>query len=231
MRKTVILIVALCSFTNSFTQTVIVVEPKTPNYMGDALKQIDKTNLEYAKIRSANAEFEQEQYDKKVKKQEEEEAILNNELSSFDSNFKNGKLEEAMVEINKFIDNHPDRLRGYFRRGKTRFRLNNFVGTIADCNKCITIIPKYASAYLLRGEAKEKLEDLKEALKDYDACISLSNNNKDDEYIHNNITIRNAYFNRGLLKEKLGKNGCSDLKKAEELGHDDAYEMVKKYCN
>nr|WP_315134285.1 hypothetical protein [uncultured Flavobacterium sp.] len=231
MKKTVILIVVLFSFTNSFTQTVIVVEPKAPNYMRDALNQIEKTNLEYAKLRNANAAFRQEQLDNEIKKNEDEEVMLNNELSNFDSNFKNGKLEEAMIEINKFIDNHPDRVRGYFRRGKTRFSLNNFVGTIADCNKCIMIIPKYASAYLLRGEAKEKLDDLKEALKDYDTCISLSNNNKDDEYIYNNVGIRTAYFNRGLLKVKLGKNGCSDLKKAEELGHDDAYEMVKKYCN
>jgi len=231
MKKILVLIVVLCSFTKSFTQTVIVVKPNPPNYVGDALNQVAKSNLEYAKLRSANAEFEQEQYDKAVKKHEDEEEILKNELSSFDSIFKNGKFEEALVEINKFIDNRPDYLRGYLRRGKTRFKLNNFVGTIADCNKCIAIYSKKEGAYLLRGEAKEKLDDLTAALKDYDKCIYLNNSNKNDTNIYNNVDLRNAYFNRGLLKIKLGKNGCSDLKNAEDLGHDDAYEMVKKHCN
>lgn len=231
MKKIVILIIALCSFSNSYTQTVIVVEPKKPNYMGDAIKHNAELNLEYAKLRSANAEFEQEQKEKDEKKFEDINMALQKELSNFDENFNTGKYNDAIIEINKFISNHPEMIRGYFRRGETRFKLNNFVGTIADCNKCITIFSKCESAYLLRGQAKEKLDDLKEALKDYDKCIFLNNSNKNDTIIYDNVDLRNAYFNRGLLKIKLGKNGCSDLKKAEELGHDDAYEMVKKYCN
>ena len=224
MKKILVLIVVLCSFTKSFTQTVIVVKPNPPNYIGDAINQVAKSNLEYAK-------FEQEKYDKTVKKNEEKEEALKNELSIFDSIFKNGNFEEALVEINNFIDNRPDYLRGYLRRAKTRFKLNDFVGTIADCNKCIVIYSKTESAYLLRGEAKEKLNDLQEALKDYDKCISLNNSNKNNNNIYNNVDLRNAYFNRGILKIKLDENGCSDLKKAEELGHDDAYEMLKKHCN
>ena len=41
-----------------------------------------------------------------------------------------------------------------------------------------------------------------------------------------------AYFNRGLvliyLKDK--EKGCIDLSRAGELGVDDAYSVIKKYC-
>lgn len=233
MKKIVVLFLLLISFANSFcqTQTIIVVKPKNTNYMGEALKQNAEKDLEYAKIRSENAEMIKQQKEEEEKKYEDINMALQKELSTFDSIFNIGKYNDAIIEINKFINNHPEMIRGYMRRGETRFRLNDFVGTIADCNKCIAIFPKCESAFLMRAEAKEKLEDSKEALKDYDKCISLNNNNKYNDVIYDNEDIRNAYYNRGLLKEKLGKNGCSDLKQAEKLGHDNAYEMVKKYCN
>lgn len=231
LKKITLLIIVLFPFTKIISQTVIIVKPNRSNSMSDTFNEMAKTNLEYEKLRNANAEFEQEQYDKAVQKNEEDEKKLNDELLSFDSFYKSEKFEEALFEINKFIDNHPDYLRGYLRRGLTRYKLNNFVGAIADCNKCIAIYPKKQSVYLLRGDAKEKIDDLKGALTDYDKCISLNNSNKNDSNIYNNVDLRNAFFNRGHLKIKLSKNGCSDLKKAEELGKDEAYEMVKKYCN
>jgi hypothetical protein len=45
----------------------------------------------------------------------------------------------------------------------------------------------------------------------------------------NNVDI---YYFSGLLKIKMGdkKGGCLDLKKAGELGLEEAYELIKKYC-
>ena len=41
-----------------------------------------------------------------------------------------------------------------------------------------------------------------------------------------------AYLNRGAAKYNLGdKNGgCLDFSKAGELGYEDAYDLIKKYC-
>ncbi len=42
-----------------------------------------------------------------------------------------------------------------------------------------------------------------------------------------------TYYNRGLAKIELGQkySGCLDLSKAGDLGHSEAYEAIKKYCN
>lgn len=42
-----------------------------------------------------------------------------------------------------------------------------------------------------------------------------------------------AYFARGICNNFLGlkENGCLDLSKAGELGHEEAYEAIKEYCN
>lgn len=218
MKKILILIITLNSFTNSVSQTVIVVNPNQPNYIGDALKQNADLQYKYQKLRSDNSEIRHQQEKENEKEIEKNQDILNEALSIFKLNFKQGNFAEAMIEIDKFIDSYPNDV-GYYYRGQTRFQLNDYVGTIADCNKGIAIFGKNAwGYYLMRAKAKEKLNDFKGALADLDQSLSLNKN-------------RDTFFFRGLLKIKLNKNGCSDLKNAEKLGHDDAYEMVKKYCN
>ena len=218
MKKLFILIVILNLVTNSYCQTVIVVNPKQTNYMGEALKRNAELNLESAKLNDARAERRQLQDREYEKEDGKKQAIITGELSDYNWKFQEKKYPEALIEIDKFINNHSDYIQGYFYRAVTRFLLNDYIGSIADCNKCIVVEPKSAEPYFERGKAKEKLDDLKGALSDYNKSLNLNQ-------------TREGFFNRGLLKIKLGKNGCSDLKKAEELGHDDAYEMVKKYCN
>lgn len=45
--------------------------------------------------------------------------------------------------------------------------------------------------------------------------------------------LKEAYYNRGLvliyLKDK--EKGCMDMSKAGELGIEDAYKVISKYCD
>lgn len=84
MKKNVILVVLLFLSVNFYCQTVIVVKPKSTNYMGEALNKTADRNLEYAKLKRENAEFEQKKYDEELKKQEELDAVLEKELIKFD---------------------------------------------------------------------------------------------------------------------------------------------------
>jgi tetratricopeptide (TPR) repeat protein len=74
--------------------------------------------------------------------------------------------------------------------------------------------------YFDRGGTKFNLGDYRGAIADYNKAIEL-----DPERA-------SAYFGRGYAKYILGDiNGaCLDLSKAGELGHGDAYDMIKRYC-
>ena len=220
--KNLYLIIFICITLNNYCQTVIVVNPKKPNYVGDALTNLGNVAFRDRQLKQDNAEFEQQQYDKEKEENKQHEEFIKSELKQYYLKIDEKNYPEALIEINKFIDSKSgdDLIRGYFHRGEIRFALEDYVGSIADFNKCIAVTPKeYCSLpYCLRGEGKEKLGDLKGALSDYDESINIE---KDMD----------TFYKRGLLKIKLNKNGCSDLKKAEKLGHDDAYAMIKKHCN
>ena len=74
--------------------------------------------------------------------------------------------------------------------------------------------------YINSARTKLDLGDYTGAIQDYTNFITL---NPDDAL---------AYCTRGAAKYNLGdKNGCClDFSKAGELGYEDAYDLIKKYC-
>ncbi len=78
-----------------------------------------------------------------------------------------------------------------------------------------------AEDYFKSGNTKYDLKDYKGAIQDYTKAIEL------------NPKYADAYYNRGIAKIELGQkdNGCLDFSKAGELGHAEAYESIKEYCN
>jgi len=73
---------------------------------------------------------------------------------------------------------------------------------------------------LIKVFVKGKAKDFRGAIADYTKAIEIRPN-----YI-------NAYFDRGLAKLNLGQkdSGCLDLSKAGELGHEEAYNLIKDFC-
>ena len=81
--------------------------------------------------------------------------------------------------------------------------------------------PRSKFGYSSRGICKFKLKNYKEAIKDFTVDINSHSND------------RESYYYRGLSKIALKdiSGGCKDLKKAKELGYEEANKEIKKHCN
>jgi tetratricopeptide (TPR) repeat protein len=127
----------------------------------------------------------------------------------------------AIADYSIAIKLNPNNAVLHCNRGLAKYHLENYSGAIADYNKAIELDPNYSTAYLNRGVVKNKLQDYRGAIADYSKAIELDPKSSA------------TYYNRGLVKHKMQDlNGaCLDWSKAGELGDEDAYDLIKKYCN
>jgi tetratricopeptide (TPR) repeat protein len=97
----------------------------------------------------------------------------------------------------------------------------DFSSVLADYDQVITIDPKMSFAYYNRGNIKNRMRDFEGAIQDYTTAMTLQPN------------FAEAFYNRALtlIYLKNTKDACLDLSKAGELGVQDAYNVIKRYCN
>ena len=159
----------------------------------------------------------------------------------------------AIADFTKAIELNPNYAMAYKNRGISKHRLEDYYGAIADYTKAIELNPNNAMAYKNRGISKHTLEDYYGAIADYTKAIELDPNNamayynrgfskdglKDDygaisdftKAIEINSNFADAYYNRGISKYQADLNGCPDLMKAKELGHNVHPGAMKAICN
>jgi tetratricopeptide (TPR) repeat protein len=131
----------------------------------------------------------------------------------------------------------------YINRANAKNELNDYRGAIKDYDRYLSknilnidlaaaggsnisedekkrIGKKYSSIYFRRGNAKFNLRDFTGAKLDYNITINLD------------PADASAYCNRGLVEIGLGQHdsACLDFSRAGELGFQQSYELIKKYC-
>jgi len=108
--------------------------------------------------------------------------------------------QDAIDEYTRAVSIAPNYADAYFNRGIAYLYLGNYDDALADYTCTISIDPDYAASYRNRV--------------DYEGVIAYytSEIRIDPDYTE-------AYNNRGIAKYFAGFDGCSDLMKAEELGH------------
>jgi tetratricopeptide (TPR) repeat protein len=137
-----------------------------------------------------------------------------------------GVLRADMIEFIASIESNVQVL-SMDDSGNTRARVQDQVSrsydyedAIQDMLKAVEILPDLPYLYFNLGNLYCLSKEHVKSIENYTKAIEL--------YSY----MGDAYFNRGLvliyLKDK--EKGCIDLSRAGELGVQDAYSVIKKYC-
>jgi len=134
--------------------------------------------------------------------------------------YQKGDYKGAIIDYSKAILLNSNNFEPFLLRGLAKIELGDFRGAILDYNQAIQINPNYDEAYINRSYAKAKLNDFTGQILDLNFAIKLKPSPE------NYIERAKAYIKTGNKE-----NGCLDFSKAGELGHPNAYEYIKLYCN
>ena len=163
-------------------------------------------------------------YGEAVKKSSEDDGLK--KLYGAFYHLNRGVLRADMIDFISSIENNVQVL-SMDDTGNTRARVKDqvtrkydYTDAIADMNAALELLPDFPYLHFNLGNLY---------------CLSSEHINSIDSYtkaIEAYPYMGDAYFNRGLvliyLKDK--EKGCIDLSRAGELGVEDAYSVIKKYC-
>jgi len=124
------------------------------------------------------------------------------------SEFEAGNNQAALRDFTKSIQLDPGNISSYLLRGRTKLRLNDYRGAVADCDRVIQSNPNFnATVYDTRGRSKYHLGDYAGAIEDCGKAINL-----DPQFV-------SAYSGRGLaeLDSKNYAAALADFNQALEL--------------
>ena len=138
-----------------------------------------------------------------------------------------GALQSEMIDFISSIENNVQVLtmdnagtaKARVRDGSSRSY--DYSSAISDMNTAASLYPDFPFIYYNLGNLYCLSNDMPEAITQYTKAIEL------------HPRLGEAYYNRGLVliyvKDKA--KGCLDLSKAGELGIDEAYSVINKYCD
>lgn len=120
---------------------------------------------------------------------------------------KEGKLEAALEEFKKALEQNPYSADIVSDRGVAYIHLNKKEEALADFNRAVEMQPDYSFRYSARAYALDFFGNTEDAVKDYEKAIELDP--KDAV----------AYNNLGMLQEKLGykKMAEANFERADKL--------------
>ncbi len=120
---------------------------------------------------------------------------------------KEGKLAEAILFLDKAIEEDPTNPVYLSERGVCFLNLGQNERALEDMNQSVSLDPNYAYRYASRAFVKDKMGDIEGGISDYEIAVRLD---PEDAIAYNNL---------GLLQEKLGYKKASErnFNKADKL--------------
>lgn len=164
--------------------------------------------------------------------------------------------KQAIRDFNKSIEIRPDFPDVYYYRGYSLAEQGRLKAAIEDYSTAIKLKPEYAAAYYNRGAAKAELESYEAGMQDFQVALE-----KQPDLVNGRINIAlsklgmkkyeeaiedltkvidlrdenlaKAYYYRGEAKYEINRkeDGCSDWRRASNLGHEQATENVNNFCS
>ena len=131
------------------------------------------------------------------------------------------KLEETIYDELRYSNSITISRSNFQSKEPTnQIPLPNYKKLIEDYDTVIHLNPKLAYAYYNRGNLYLKMKKFNEAIDQYTKALSIEPH------------LAEAYYNRALILLYLKQNekACKDLSKAGEMGVNDAYNVIKRYC-
>lgn len=169
-------------------------------------------------------------------------------------NYLSQDFKTALEEFSLAVELNSQEPTGYYCRGLTKLKLKNYESAISDFTESIKLNYKEPNPLYYRAKAYYDLKDLDNAILNFKSYITAESGFA-EAYYHLGICYKQkekhteaigafsralekepkfelAYFERGLLKHKVNdkEGGCTDLKKALEMGHLQAYDYVNDLC-
>jgi protein O-mannosyl-transferase len=165
-----------------------------------------------------------------------------------------GRLHDAVADFTKVINLNPAYVDAYLARGAVYSGMKNYLKAIDDFSFVIKMNPELHFAYFNRGNAFFQLEDFSSALQDYKAFVikeplhesarlniilsmiylDYPKNELYEElcyFIDDFPDNDEAYYFRGIiLMEGEPEMACADLRKAADLGNQEARQLVMAMC-
>jgi tetratricopeptide (TPR) repeat protein len=164
-----------------------------------------------------------------------------------------GKFQNAVSDYDIALKQNPGYVNAYFNRGLSKLMMNNLEGAVSDFTAVLNLDPDHVEAWSNLGIAWSRQNDINKALECYGEAIRLKpsyfeawlNRGIDKYYINDfpgaindlnqaiqlNSSLVPAYYLRGLVLLKTGSSACDDLKKALDLGFNQAANALKLACH
>jgi tetratricopeptide (TPR) repeat protein len=133
--------------------------------------------------------------------------------------YQKAEFDQAISNYNKAIEINSRFANAYVTRANIYYEKEKYDQAMQDYNKAIEMNPRHGEAHCNRGMLYKSLGKYDRAIQDYNKAIQI------------NPRFANAYNNRGFVYfVKLGdrKKGCSDWKRACELGKCNNYNFAKR---
>jgi tetratricopeptide (TPR) repeat protein len=168
-----------------------------------------------------------------------------------------GDYTGSIVDYEAAMALDPSDAIAYIDRSDSRHHLRDYAGSTADCQVAISIDSTEPLSYINIGNDLDSLGDHKGAIEYYNRAIHFADDSVNtalgysfrgesqmalghpqDALQDYELAIRadpgcgEAYYARAVTNIKLKQNrgACDDLRKALELGKDEAEEFLIKYC-
>lgn len=163
------------------------------------------------------------------------------------------QYNDALADFDQSLKLNSKNLMAYFSRANCRVKMVELLESVPDLSQDVSV--PMGSSQQKNSEKKEFLNDYNDILKDYQNATKTEPNfpfawynqgyvlcklGRYDEAIscfNKAIELQpdfaEAYYNRGLTQIYLDhiQGGALDLSKAGELGIEEAYNVIKRYCN